>query len=196
MTFILISGKPDVGKTCVCNRLHGAIGQNGTFKLRYKKTSDVACREDHIRHYEKDGKHIVVSSASDGDKCMLEFAKYLDELAKDGVHPDIIVTTIREEDDTDDTDKKDYPMSHMLALLAAIANKESNLENYYNQNIVGKKPADLALKPMSLRQNAFVLHLEEQDKSGVDNEEKVLIPYCDDNADKIKYAIDFALARL
>ena len=84
----------------------------------------------------------------------------------------------------------------MLALIAAIANEESNLENYYNQNIVEKKPADLALKPMSLRQNAFVLHLEEQDKSDVDNEEKVLIPYCDDNADKIKYAIDFALARL
>ncbi len=188
MTFILISGKPDVGKTRVCNRLHGAIGQNGTFKLRYKKSSDVACREDHIRHYEKDGKHIVVSSASDGDKCMLEFAKYLDELAKDGVHPDIIVTTIREEDDID---KKEYPMSHMLALLDAIANEESNLEDYYKQNIMNIT----TFSPTFIKSHAFVLHLEKQDKSGVDNEEKVLIPYCDDSADKIKYAIDFILAR-
>ena len=192
MTFILISGKPNVGKTRVCNRLHGAIGQNGAFRFLSRENTVGA---DHLTHYEKGGKHIVINSSSDGDERMLEFAKYLDELAKDGVHPDIIVTTIREEDNTDDTDKKEYPMSHMLALLDAIANEESNLENYYHQNIVGKKPADLALKPMSLRQNAFVLHLEEQDKSDVDNEEKVLIPYCDDNADKVKYAIDFALAR-
>ena len=192
MTFILISGKPNVGKTRVCNRLHGAIGQNGAFRFLSRENTVGA---DHLTHYEKGGKHIVINSSSDGDERMLEFAKYLDELAKDGVHPDIIVTTIREEDNTDDINKKEYPMSHMLALLAAIANEESNLENYYNQNIVGKKPADLALKPMSLRQNAFVLHLEKQVKYGVDNEEKVLIPYCDDNADKIKYAIDFALAR-
>ncbi|MDE7291613.1 MAG: hypothetical protein K2N58_06160 [Treponemataceae bacterium] len=194
MTFILISGKPDVGKTRVCNRLHGAIGQNGTFKLRYKKSSDVACRDDHIRHYEKDGKHIVVSSASDGDKCMLELAKYLDELAKDGVHPDIIVTTIREEDDTEDTDKKEYPMSHMLALLEAIAKKTPNLEAHYTSNIMNK-PIHTPFAPSALKHNAFVLHLEKQDKSSVDNEEKVLIPYCDDSADKIKYAIDFILAR-
>lgn len=189
MTFILVSGKSGVGKTAVCNRLHGMLDQNGTFTMRYERSSDVACREDHIRLYEKDKKHIVVSSASDGDKCMLEFAKYLDSLAK---KPDIIVTTIREKDDIKE---EEYPMSRMFALLDAIADGTTNLENYYNQKIAGKKPLEFAPKPTSLMHNAFVLHLEKQNIDGVDNEIKVLKPYWDYNADKIRYAIDFALAR-
>ena len=190
MTFILISGKPGVGKTAVCNRLHGMLDQNGTFKLRYRQPSKVACREDHITHYEKKEKNIVVSTASDGDSCMVEFAKYLDSLAK---MPDIIVTTIRE---NDDVKAAEYPMSRMLALLDAIADGTKNLENHYNQNIAGKLPADLAPMPMRLSHNAFVLHLEKQNIGDVDNEIKVLKTFWDDNADKIKYAIDFALARL
>ncbi len=79
----------------------------------------------------------------------------------------------------------------MLALLDAIANEESNLEDYYKQNIMNIT----TFSPTFIKSHAFVLHLEKQDKSGVDNEEKVLIPYCDDSADKIKYAIDFILAR-
>lgn len=141
MTFILVSGKSGVGKTAVCNRLHGMLDQNGTFTMRYERSSKVACPEDHIRLYEKDKKHIVVSSASDGDKCMLEFAKYLDSLAK---KPDIIVTTIREKDDIKE---EEYPMSRMFALLDAIADGTTNLENYYNQKIAGKNRLNLRRSP-------------------------------------------------
>lgn len=176
MTFILISGKPNVGKTRVCNRLHGAIKQNGAFRFLSREHTVGA---DHLTHYEKGGKHIVINSSSDGDERMLEFAKYLDELAKDGVHPDIIVTTIREEDDTEDINKKEYPMSHMLALLEKVAKDTPNLEDYYRQNIM----SITTFSPTFIKSHAFVLHLEEQDKSGVDNE------------DKLKYAIDFILAR-
>ncbi len=84
----------------------------------------------------------------------------------------------------------------MLALLDAIADKTINLENYYNQNIAGKSPTDLAPMPASIRHQAFVLHLEYQNVNGVANKNIALKPYWDDNADKIKYAIDFALARL
>lgn len=185
MTFILVSGKSGVGKTAVCNRLHGMLDQNGTFTMRYERSSDVACREDHIRLYEKDKKHIVVSSASDGDKCMLEFAKYLDSLAK---KPDIIVTTIREKDDI----KEEYPMSRMFALLDAIADGTPNLENYHKQNI----ESVTSFSPMSLCHNAFVLHLEKQNVSGVDNKDKALAQYCDGKAETAKQMLDLALARL
>lgn len=190
MTFILISGESNVGKTRVCNRLHGALKQNGTFILRDRQPSKVACPEDHITHYEKGDKHIVINSPSDGDKCMLEFAQYLDNLAQKGVSPDIIVTTIRE---NDDINEKEYPMSHMLALLDAIADGKSNLVSHYNQNIAGKSPDELA--PTAIKCHAFVLHLEKQVIDDADNETKALISYCDDNADKLKYMIDFALAR-
>lgn len=186
MTFILISGKPGVGKTAVCNRLHGMLDQNGTFKLRYRQPSKVACREDHITHYEKKEKNIVVSTASDGDSCMVEFAKYLDSLAK---MPDIIVTTIREKDDGEDQ------MSRMLALLDAIGNKTQNLEAYYTSNIM-TKPIPTPFAPSALRHNVFVLHLEKQNIEHEPDKTKALKPYWDDNADKIKYAIDFALAHL
>lgn len=189
MTFILISGKPDVGKTRVCNRLHGALGMNGTFILRDRQPSKVACPEDYITHYEKGDKHIVINSPSDGDKCMLEFAQYLDNLAQKGVLPDIIVTTIRE---NDDINEKEYPMSHMLALLDAIADGKSNLVSHYNQNIANIT----TFAPTAIKCHAFVLHLEEQtDVKNADDKTKALIPYCDDNADKLKYIIDFALAR-
>ncbi|MBD5433905.1 MAG: hypothetical protein HDR35_06400 [Treponema sp.] len=187
MTFILVSGKPGVGKTAVCNRLHGMLDQNGTFKLHDRKsTSNVACPEDHITHYEKKNKHIVVNTASDGDRCMLEFAKYLDSLAK---MPDIIVTTIRETDDGEDQ------MSRMLALLEAIGNNTKNLEAYYTSNIM-TKPIPTPFAPSALSHNAFVLHLEDQNIQNVPNKVNALKPYWDDNADKVKYAIDFALARL
>lgn len=188
MTFIIVSGKSDMGKTAVCNRLHGMLDQNGTFMLHERKPIKVACPEDHITHYEKKDKHIVVNTASDGDKCMLEFAKYLDGLVAKDMRPDIIVTTIREKDDGEDQ------MSRMLALLEAIGNGTQNLEAYYTSDIM-TKPIPTPFAPSALSHNAFVLHLEEQDIKDVDNEIKVLKPYWDDSADKLKYAIDFALAR-
>ena len=189
MTFILISGKNDMGKTAVCNRLHGMLDQNGTFKLHDRKsTSNVACPEDHITHYEKKDKHIVVNTASDGDKCMLEFAKYLDGLVAKGIEPEIIVTTIREKDDGEDQ------MSRMLALLEAIGNKTPNLEAHYTSNIM-TKPIHTPFAPSALSHNAFVLHLEEQNVQNAPNKVNALKPYWDDSADKIKYAIDFILAR-
>lgn len=180
MTFILISGSENVGKTHVCNRVHSMLDMNGTFVLR-DRTCTV--RPDHITHYEKGGKHIVMNSPSDDDRCMLDFAKYLDSLAKDGVRPEIIITTIRDSGE---------PMSRMLALLEKVAGGTANLEDYYKQNIAGKSSSDLA--PASLCHHAFVLHLEKQDFVG--DEVKALKPYWDDNADKVKYALDFALARL
>lgn len=196
MTFILISGKSDVGKTTVCNKLHGMLSMNKAFKFYERKPIEIACREDFIAHYEKNGKHIVINSPSDGDSCMLEFAKYLDDFAQKKVRPEIIITTIREEDEVN---KNEYPMSRMLALLQAIADGKKNLEDYYNQNIAGKSPADLAPMPTSIKRPAFVLHLEKQPLDGIENKREetlALVSYMDDNADKIKYAIDFALARL
>lgn len=191
MTFILISGDENVGKTRVCNRLHGMLDQNGTFKLFNEIPSKVACREDHIRCYEKDGKHIVVNSPSDNDSCMEQFAEYLDGLAQKDVYPEIIVTTIRETNDGENQ------MCHMLALLEAIDKNTTNLLNYYKQNIARKSPAELA--PQSLKHHAFVLHLEEQPVDHIKDAHAKTIalkPYMDDSADKIKYMIDFALARL
>ncbi len=147
ITFILISGEPDVGKSRVCNRLHSMLSMNGTFTFLDKMhTASV----DHIRYYEKDGKHIVVNSPSDNDKCMELFAEYLDTLlAQDGVRPDIIITSIRE---------KGEPMYHMLALLQAIAEGTTNLEDYYNQKIASKQVhTDFA--PTSISHHTFVLHL-------------------------------------
>lgn len=186
MTFILISGKPGTGKTAVCNRLHGMLDQNGNFILRYRQSSKVACPEDNITHYEKDGKHIVMSTASDGDKCMLEFAKYLDTLAQT---PDIIITTIREDDNNEDQ------MGRMLALLEAIGNGTQNLDAYYTSNIM-TKPIHTPFAPSALIHHAFVLHLEGQNVNGAANKTQALKPYWDDNADKLKHMIDFALARL
>lgn len=183
MTFILISGKEDVGKTTVCNRLHSMIKENETF----------ICHDDlnkgriaYAAHYEKNGKHIVMNSASDDDDRMKDFANYLDSLAQ---KPDIIITTIREDDSSGDM------MSRMLALLEAIGNGESKLVEHYEDK-VANKTAELASLAKTIRHNAFVLHLEEQKIEGVGKKYHLVKPYCDDNADKVKYMIDFALARL
>ena len=127
-----------------------------------------------------------MDTPSDTDGRMGDFAKYLDGLAQNGTHPDIIITTIRENNNIG------YLMSRMLALLDAFANSTPNLENYYKQNI----KSITSFAPKNLTRHAFVLHLEEQNVNGVHNKNIALKPYMDDSADKIKYMIDFALARL
>ena len=180
----------NVGKTHVCNKLHSRIAEDQSFKVLYEpqNVSNMS-KIDFIAHYEKNGKYIVLNSPSDDDRRMTEFAKYLDGLAANGVRPDAIVTTIREKDDGEDQ------MSRMLALLDAIGNKTQNLEAYYTSNIM-TKPIPTPFAPSALRHNAFVLHLEKQNIEHEPDKTKALKPYWDDNADKIKYAIDFALAHL
>lgn len=186
MTFILISGEPNVGKTYVCNRLHKTIEQESVLTVRDKNP---AGGYDFRAHYEKDGRQIVLNSPSDDDRRMEQFANYLDGLAQNGVRPDIIITTIRE---TDDIDKKAYPMSRMLELLEAFANGIPNLENYYKQNIA----SITSFAPRTLVHNVFVLHLEEQDVDGMPDKNKALAQYADGKAETAKQMLDLALARL
>ncbi|MDE7228250.1 MAG: hypothetical protein K2N31_08000, partial [Treponemataceae bacterium] len=93
--------------------------------------------------------------------------------------PDVIITTIRE---------SGVPMSRMLALLEAIANGTQNLESHFNQHIA----TVTSFAPTSIKSHAFVLHLERDTGKNA----AALERYWDDNADKAKYALDFALARL
>lgn len=130
MTFILISGDMNTGKTHVCNKLHSKIAEDQSFKVLYEpqNVSNMS-KIDFIAHYEKNGKYIVLNSPSDDDRRMKDFAKYLDGLAANGVRPDAIITTVRE------NNNGGYQMSRMFALLDAFANGTPNLENYYRQNI-------------------------------------------------------------
>ncbi|MDE6350763.1 MAG: hypothetical protein K2K67_07150, partial [Treponemataceae bacterium] len=93
MTFMLISGRSNTGKTNVCIELDNMIATDPSFKKTNKK---VPYTPDLFAHYEKGGKHIVLNSLSDDDNCMNEFCKYLDSLTKQKVRPDIIITTIRD----------------------------------------------------------------------------------------------------
>ena len=190
MTFILISGKTGVGKTHVCNQLHGIIAADKTFTVCDKQTVKRVNSADFMAHYKKGEKHIAHNSASDNDDCMEQFCTYLDGLAKKAVRPDIIITTIRE------TDVQHDQMSRMLALLDAYAKGTTNLAAHYVSGIK-TKPIHTPFAPDALSTHAFVLHLERQPLSGSDEEqEQALAAYWDDNADKAKYALDFALARL
>lgn len=190
MTFILISGRTGVGKTHVCKRLRDMIELNTTFSRLGRQPSQSGNGGDFIAHYEKNGKHIVLNSPSDNDNCMIEFCQFLDGLAKKDVRPDIIITTIRE------TNRDNDQMSRMLALLDAYANGTQSLAAHYT-SVIKAKPIHTPFAPDALSHHAFMLHLEQQPVSGTKEEqEKALAPYWDDNADKAKYALDFALARL
>ncbi|MDE6349634.1 MAG: hypothetical protein K2K67_01345 [Treponemataceae bacterium] len=132
----------------------------------------------------------MLNSPSDSNNCMIEFCQFLDGLAKKKVRPDIIITTIRE------TDVQHDQMSHMLALLDAYANGTQSLAAHYT-SVIMAKPIHTPFAPNALSHHAFVLHLEQQPVSGTKEEqEKALALYWDDNADKAKYALDFAIARL
>lgn len=185
MTFILISGITKVGKSHVCKRLRDMIDLNTTFRQLGRQPSKSGDGGDFIAHYEKNGKHIVLNSPSDNDDCMEQFCAYLDGLAKKEVRPDIIITTIRE------TDVQHDQMSRMLALLDAYVKGTTNLAAHYVSSIKAK-PIHTPFAPDALSTHAFVLHLEKDDKKDATALER----YWDDNADKAKYALDFALARL
>ena len=186
MTFILISGEMNVGKTYLCNKLHQIIDKDKTFTVCNRQGSNCADNYDFLARYEKDGKHIVLNSPSDNDVSMSEFGKYLDSLAADGVRPDIIIATIRQ------NNNGGFPMSRMLALLDALSNGMPNLENYHKQNIEGVT----SFAPTSLCHNAFVLHLERQDVDGVSNKNKALGQYADGKAETAKQMLDLAIERL
>ena len=188
MTFILISGEMSVGKTHVCNRLHKIIDKDETFTVHNRQGSNCADKYDFLAHYEKDGKHIVLNSPSDNDYCMGEFGKYIDSLAANGVRPDIVIATVRQ----NNNDNNGYPMSRMLALLDALSNGIPNLENYHKQNI----ERITSFAPTSLCHNTFVLNLKKQDVSNVTNKNKMLAQYADGNAETAMQILDLALARL
>lgn len=188
MTFILISGNMNTGKTHVCNKLHSRIAEDQSFKVLYEpqNVSNMS-KIDFIAHYEKNGKYIVLNSPSDDDGRMKDFAKYLDGLAAKGVRPDAIITTVRE------NNNYGYPMSRMFALLDAFANGTPNLENYYRQNIESLT----SFAPTSLVHHAFMFHLKKLQLSGSKvDKENTLVQYWEDYADGVKYVLDFALAHL
>ncbi|MBD5432796.1 MAG: hypothetical protein HDR35_10635 [Treponema sp.] len=82
MTFILIVGDMNVGKTHACNKLHSRIAEDQSFKvLDVTQNVSNTSKIDFISHYEKIGKYIVLNSPSDDDRRMTELAKYLDGLA-------------------------------------------------------------------------------------------------------------------
>ena len=190
MTFILISGEKNTGKTYVCNKLHKIIETNTNFAVHNRQGSHCADKYDFLAHYEKDGRHIVLNSPSDNDGSMSEFGKYVDSLAADGVRPDIVIATIRQ--NNNDNDNNGQPMSRMLALLDALSNGMPNLENYHKQNI----ESIMSFAPTSLCHNAFVLNLENHDVSGVADKNKALAQYADGKAETAKQMLDLALARL
>ena len=181
MTFILICGEQNSGKTSVCHKLRDMIELNANFaKCSYPSS---AMSVEVLEHYEKGGRHIVLYSPSDDNDRIKRLATYIDDFAaaaetKDR-RPDVIITTIRE---------SGVPMSRMLALIEAIANNTQNLESHFEQHIA----TVTSFAPTSIKTHAFVLHLERD--TGKDA--AALEQYWDDNADKAKYALDFALARL
>ena len=186
MTFILISGIMNVGKTIVCKKVSDLLNQDATFSLLDWQPSKN--NGDFIAHYKKGEKHIVLNSPSDDDDRMTDLCQYLDGLA---VRPDIIITTIRE------TDVKNKQMRKMLALLEAAAKNTKNLVAHFNNSIVPNALSNQAFTPKALNNHAFLLHLEKKQVSGSDEEQaKALAPYWDENADIVKDMLDFALARL
>ena len=188
MIFILISGKPGVGKTHVCEKVRDLLDLNSTFAPLSRQPSQNGNGGDFIAHYEKGGKHIVLNSPSDNNGCMIDLCQFLDGLA---VRPDIIITTIRERD------LKDKLIRKMLALLEAVAKNKKNLVAHFKNSIVPNALSNQAFTPKALNNHAFLLHLEKQQVSGSDEEQaKALALYWDENADIVKYMLDFALARL
>ncbi|MBD5440644.1 MAG: hypothetical protein HDR33_06460 [Treponema sp.] len=188
MTFILISGDMNTGKTHVCNKLHSRIAEDQSFKvLNEPQNVSNTSKIDFISHYEKSGKYIVLNSPSDDDRRMTELAKYLDGLAAKGVRPDAIITTVRE------NNNGGYQMSRMFALLDAFANGTPNLEHYYIHNI----KSITSFAPTSLVHHAFEFHLKKLQLSGSKvDKENALMQYWEDCADGLKYVLDFALAHL
>ena len=184
MTFMLISGRTNTGKTNVCNELHDMIATDPSFTVHNKQ---IPYAPDLFAHYEKGGKHIVLNSWSDCDECMLEFCQYLDSLMKQKVRPDIIITTIRE------TNLKLNQMSHMIALLDAIGKGTKNLENYFNQNIAKKS----SFAPTPLSHHAFTLHLKKQALKGSQAaHNKILKQYWVNSASITEQMLNFAIANL
>ncbi len=184
MICMLISGRTNVGKTNVCNKLHDMIATDPSFTVHDKQ---IFYGPDFFAHYEKSNRHIVLNTPSDDDNCMIVFCRYLESLTKKKVRPDIIITTIRE------TDLKLNQMSHMLALLDAIGKGTKRLENHFNQNRA-KKPS---FAPATLSHHAFVLHLKILPMKGsVAAYNKMLDQYWTNNADIAKDMLDFAIARL
>ena len=128
MTFILICGEQNSGKTSVCHKLRDMIELNANFtKCSYPSS---AMSVEVLEHYEKGGRHVVLYSPSDDNDRIKRLATYIDDFAaaaetKDR-RPDVIITTIRE---------SGVPMSRMLALLEAIANGTQNLESHFEQHI-------------------------------------------------------------
>lgn len=180
MTFILISGESNVGKTTVCNKLHDKIVADQSFTVHgNKQYARYTSKLDFIAHYEKNQEHIVLNTPSDTDERMEEFANYLDNLAATGVRPDVIITTIRE------NNNGGYLMCRMLELLEACANGIPNLENYYKQNIA----SITSFVPRTLSRHAFVLHLKKQNNMNT----IALDQYLDNNADKLKSVLDLVL---
>ncbi len=182
MTFILISGKTNVGKTSVCNKLHEIIIDDGEFTVRDKNDDQFGGKDDFIAHYNKGRRHIVLNSISDDDWCMLKFAQYLDSLTQNGTHPEIIATTIRE------TDNKNDQMSHMLGLLEAFASGKKRLENYYTQNI----DSITSFVQKNHTHHVFVLHLEEKKNKN----DAALERYWNYSAETAKQMLDLAVDRL
>ena len=184
MTFILICGEQNSGKTSVCHKLRDMIALNANFtKCSYPSS---AMSVEVLEHYEKSGRHIVLYSPSDDNDRIKRLATYIDGFGAAaetrGKRPDVIITTIRE---------SGVPMSRMLALLDAYAKGTTNLAAHYVSSIKAK-PIHTPFAPDALSTHAFVLHLERD--TGKDA--AALERYWDDNADKAKYALDFALARL
>lgn len=174
--FILISGASNTGKSSVCEKLHDLIYNDpnyATIDKQNKRNRNPKNVVDFIAHYKKNGKHIVLNSASDDDHCMKALAKYLDDLAatpetKDML-PDVIITTIRE---------TGAPLCRMLALLEAIENGTKQLAQYYTQNIANATPTTLI-------RNVSLLHLTNQTVSG-----NALAQYWRDNANDAKRELD------
>ncbi|MDE7140341.1 MAG: hypothetical protein K2M90_01720 [Treponemataceae bacterium] len=169
MTFILISGDPDTGKTHVCQELRDILDQDPSF-AKPATPKQVQVKEV-LRHYEKKGKHIVLNSAADDDRCMERLARYIDRL---GARPDIIITAIRE---------KGCFKDRMLALLEEAAKGTSNLADYYRKHIAGRK--NFAAAPLA-GHTPVVLHLTKQLASG----NNALASYWTKNASDAKRELD------
>lgn len=170
MTFILISGDPNTGKTNVCKKLRDMLDNDPSFgKPTYPKRS---MRSEVLKHYEKNGKLIVLNSAADDNDHIKRLAEFIDDLVANNMRPDIIITAIRE---------NGIQKSRMLALLEEAAKGTGNLAQYYNQNIANI--TSFALK--SLGSHAFMLHLTNQTASG-----NALAQYWRDNANDAKRELD------
>ena len=176
MTFILISGDPDTGKTNVCKKLRDMIAADPTFAKpttpKQRQTAEV------LKHYEKNGKLIVLNSAADDDKCMERLARYIDKLCAatetKGKRPDIIITAIRENGCFKD---------RMLALLEEAAKGTPNLAGYYRQHIAGCN--NFATTPLA-GHTPVVLRLTKQPASG----NNALASYWTKNASDAKRELD------